>query len=70
MARLLDDLERFKDPTLAAEEEDLAMSSAATAYSGRHEYSILKIMLSLGLVCSRHRHGKPVSWLGGVDSSI
>ena len=29
----------FKDPALAAEEEDLAISSAATAYSGTHRLS-------------------------------
>ena len=28
MRQLLDDLERFKDPALAAEEEDLAISTA------------------------------------------
>ena len=39
MRQLLDDLERFKDPALAAEEEDLAISSAATAYSGTHRLS-------------------------------
>ena len=39
MRQLLDDLERFKDPALTAEEEDLAISSAATAYSGTHRLS-------------------------------
>ena len=49
MGRLLGDLERFKDPALAAEEEGLAMSSAASAYSGTHKFSLGVIEYSLSL---------------------